>query len=326
MSDGGDGGAGAGAGAGGSAFDALTGGLGGAGGAGADGSGDGGAGGDAGAGGDSGADGDGGAAWLEQLPTDTGDGETASLRDWAKATGVKDIAGLARIARDNQRALRDSGRVKIPGADAKPEEVAAWRKATGVPDSVEGYALDPVTDANGDTVPLDTDLLGRIAGKAHEIGLPADAYKGLVGEFVQAQLEQLATLDADQRAQGAEWVKAQGDKAAARSSAVNRGAEVLGLSGEEVMKIRNAIGAKATLDKLAKLGEAVGEDVVLGLDNGGQQFLMNGDQAQAEIDRMRADPIVAKKLLVKGTPENAKYERNLKIVADAANRRAAAGI
>ena len=324
-----DGGAGAGGAvaAGGSVLDVLTGGVGAGSGAGGEGAAAGGAadGGAAGAGDGAGGDAGGDPAWLAELSADTADGDTASLRDWAKSTGVKDLNQLAKIARDNQRALRESGRIKVPGADASPEEVAAWRKATGVPDTVEGYALGPIKGPDGSDVQLDAPLLNRLAAKAHEIGLSSDAYKALVGDYVAGQVEEFAAMEATQRADAAEWLKAQGDKQPARSAAVNRGAEVLGLDGEAVMKIRNSLGAKATMDMLARLGEGVGEDVVQGLNGSGQKFLMSGDSAQAEIDQMRANPEIAAKITVKGTPENAKYQRLQNVVGEAANRRAAAG-
>lgn len=311
----GEGGAGAGAGA--SAIDLLTGGAAPSGGQ--DGSGEGGAG----AAGDTGQ----GAAdpgWLDQLSAETPEGETASLRDWARSVGVKDLNQLAKIARDNQRALRESGRVKVPGEGARAEEVAAWRAAIGVPETAEGYQLDPVTGPDGSEVPLDTALLGRLAAKAHEVGLPAPAYKAIVGDFIRAQIEQFGAMEAEQRSEAEEWVKAQGDKAAARSQAVNRGAEVLGLDGEEVLKVRNALGSKRALDMLTRLGEGVGEDVVAGF-GGSQRFLVSGDQAQADINAMMADRAVAQRITVKGSPEHAKYNRLLAIVGEAANRRAAAG-
>lgn len=325
-----DAGAGAGAGAGGaagggSAMDLLTGG---AGAAGSDGGSDGGQGGDGGAGAGAGVGGDGGQggsdlAWLEQLGADNGDG--ISPRDIAKAKGWKSMDDVVRSYHEVERAFRESGRVKVPTDKSTPEEVSAWRKAIGVPDTAEGYKLDPVTAPDGSEVQLDNGLLGRLAAKAHEIGVPEAAYKALVGDYVQAQLEEFSTMEAGQRADAADWVKDQGDKAAAKSAAVNRAAEALGLDGEEVLKVRNALGSKRALDMLAKLGEGIGEDVVMGL-NGGQKFLMNADQAQAQIDQMKGDPATVARMTVKGTPEFAKYNRLLDIVGEAANRRAAAGL
>ncbi len=310
---------------GGSAADVLLGGdagTGGAAGAGGDGGGaaagaDGGA-----AGGDGAAD----AAFLAQFSTDPLDGDGPSLQDWVKSVGVKDVAGLAKIARDNQKAVRDGGRIKVPGEGASADEIKAYHAAIGVPETVQGYALDPINDAEGNAVPLQTELLDRLAAKALDGGMPAAAYKAVVGEFVQAQLEQLAGLEAERKAEAGAWMKEQGDKAPAQSAAVNRGAEVLGLDGTEVAKLRNELGSRRTLDVLAKLGNAVSEDMVAGIGGSTQKFLMNGAQAQAEIDRMRGDPATVSKMTIKGSPENAKYERLLKVAGEAANRQAAAGL
>lgn len=263
--------------------------------------------------------------WFGNVSDQTAEGESASLRDWLKSAGIKDINGLAQVARDNQRALRESGRVKVPGEGASEAEIKAWREATGVPETAEGYQIGEITDANGDPVPLDGPLLQRLAAKAHEIGVPKAAYEGLVNDFIQAQLEAAAGIDAEARAEGAAWAKEQGDKAPAKLSAVNRGAEALGLSGEEVLKLRGAMGSRRALEVLSRLGEGVGEDVLM-MGGGGGKFLMSGEQAQAELDAMKKDPAIAAKVSVKGTPERAKWDRLEKIAGEAANRKAAAGL
>lgn len=319
---GGDGGA--------SAADLLTGGAAvadaggaGAGGdAGAGGAGDG-AGDQGGGGGDQGGAAD--QAFLSQFPTDALEGDSASLQDWVKASGVKDLAGLAKVARDNQRALRESGRVKVPGEGAAADEVAAFRTAIGVPESAEGYQVAAIKGADGNDVPLDTPLLQRLAATAHEAGVPKAGYEALVNDFVAAQLEEFNGMEAEQRAAGKAWADKQGDKSPARLAAVNRGAQVLGISGEEVAALRNSLGATRALEMLSGLGDKVGEDVLLG-PSGGQAFLVSGDQAQAEIDRMRGDPALVAKMTVQGTPENAKYNRLLATAGEAANRRQAAGL
>ncbi len=77
---------------------------------------DGGAGGATGGAGDGGQGGEGGGApdWFANVSDKMGDGETASNRDWLGSLGIKDLDGLVKVARDNQRAVRESGRVKVP--------------------------------------------------------------------------------------------------------------------------------------------------------------------------------------------------------------------
>lgn len=262
--------------------------------------------------------------WYANVSGDAVDGESASLRDWLKASNVKDVNGLAKIARDSVTALRESGRIKVPGEGATAEEVTAYHKAIGVPDAPDGYQVAAIKDADGNDVQLDNPLLERLAGTAHKAGIPKAAYEALVNDYVQAQLEQVAGIDAEQQAAGAEWAKGHGDKAPAKLAAVNRAAQALGLSSQEVVAIRNALGAAKTLDTFAKLGEGIGEDVLIG--DGSRQFLMSGEQAQAEINRMRGDAETVAKMTVKGTPEFIKYNRLLEIAGEAANRKAAAGL
>lgn len=263
--------------------------------------------------------------WFSQLSTETAEGDTASLLDWVKASGAKDLNGLAKIARDNQRALRESGRVKVPGENATPEERAAFNKAIGVPETVEGYALAEVRDADGNAVPLNKPLLDRLAGKALEAGVPKAAYEALVNDFVAAQVEEMASSNATNQAEAAAWANAHGAQRSEKLNAVNRGADALGLSAQEVLSIREAIGSRRTLDALSRLGEGIGEDVLLA-GGGSRQFLLSGDQAQAQINQMRADPKIVAAISVKGSPENLKYERLLVTAGEAANRRAAAGL
>lgn len=335
--DGGAAGAGGagGAGAGGGVADLLDGGAGAGGagaGAGGEGAGAGGEGAGAGAGtGDGGAGGD--PAFLEQLSAEAGEGESASLRDWAKAANVKDVNALAKIARDSMAALRESGRVKVPGEGASEAEVKAFRSAIGVPDAPDGYVIEPpkgadgqpLTGEDGEPLKLDTPLLQRLAATAHANGLPKAGYEALVNDFMQFQLEQAAAGDVERQGEAREWFKTQGDAAPAKRAAVNRAAEALGLTGAEVVAIRGAIGSTRTLDTLAKLGEGISEDVFMGGGGGGQRFGMSGDQAQKEMDTMKADPAIAAKAAVPGTAENVRWKRLEAIVGDAANRKAAQG-
>lgn len=322
-----DGGAGNGGAAGGSASAALFGDLGGAGGDAGAGDGGAGAGADAGAGGDAGvgAGGDAGAGgadpdWYNSLSADGENG--ASLRDWVKASGVKDLNGLAKIARDNQAALRESGRVKMPGSDAKPEEVAAWHKAIGVPEAPEGYELRGPAGEDGNPVPLNEGLTGPLAASAIKHGIPKAALEGLVQDFVTAQQDQIFAADKAARDAASAWFKAQGSEGQAKLAAIDRAAEALGLSGQEVIGLRNVLGADKALPLLARIGEGMGEDRFV--DGGKLRFGVSGAQAQTELDRLKADPAWVSKATKPGTAENAHYNRLNAALGEEAERKARA--
>ena len=330
----GDTGAGAGAGgAGGASFADLTGGAAAPGDAGAGaGAGAGASGADAGAGagaGDGGADPD----WYGQLPSDPGDGDKPSLLDRVKASGIKDIPTLAKRFFDTQAALHDKGAVKVPGDGASEAEIKAFRTAIGVPEDVSGYAVEPpkgedgevLKGADGEPVKL-SPVLDRLAAKALEVGVPAEGYKAIVSEFVQAQLEELGTMDARLNDEAQAKIKAWGDKAPANQAAVERAIAALKLDRQQVLSLRQAWGSGPAMDVLAKLGNGLGEDVMLNGDGDVKRFGMSEAQAQARMDQIKKDPVMSAKAMVPGTPERAEYDRLNEILGEAANRKFASAI
>lgn len=278
----------------------------------------------AGAGGEGGAAGSGeggGAAdpdWFGSVSTDA-EGETASHLDWLKSTGVKDINGLVKIARDNQTALRESGRIKVPGEGATAEELAAYHKGIGVPESVEGYTLPQLQDAEGNAVPLDDTLLGKLLPKALEHGVPAAAMNGLVNDFVQMQIDEQAAFDKGATDAAAAWVNKQGAESKEKLAAIDAAAHALGLSSQDLVAMRNAMamahgpeaGVSKVLDLFTRLGQGMAEDAII--TGGRGRFGVTGREAQGELDGMKkkaaSDPTFAKALSTSGTPENARYLR-----------------
>jgi hypothetical protein len=159
IEDGGDGGAGGGGGdSSGGAAAAL-----------ASAGGDGAAGGDGGQGG-----GDGGAAggdWLEQFSAEGGGDDNPSNRDWLKSKGFKSIDDMAKSYREAEKVIHTKGGITVPGAEAKPEELDAFHKAIGRPDTVDGYEFglpDGLTPEQ-----LDMDVVTPLREIALKAGVPA---------------------------------------------------------------------------------------------------------------------------------------------------------
>lgn len=311
----------------GSADDLLGGAAAGAGGDGGAGDGgNGGAGGEGGAGGDGGA-GSGGADgwtdpdWYAQLSGE-GEGESAANRDWAKSMGIKDIDALAKVARDNQRALRESGRIKVPGEGASAEEVAAYHKAIGVPDDPKGYEFTPPTGPDGQPLQLRTDMLDRIATAAHKHGVAKGALEAVVNDYIQGEMDAVHAADVEQQQKAAAWVKAQGAEGTQKIAAINRAASALGLSRDDMVGIRSVLGADRALTMFARLGAGLSEDTFV--DSGRRTFGIDPNQAQAMLDQKMGNPEWAKKAMEKGTPEYAERERLIDAAGEAANRAAAA--
>lgn len=245
--------------------------------------------------------------WWGTLSAEGGDGDNPSNRDWIKANGVKDLDGLTKIARDNQRALRESGRIKIPGEGASAEEVAAFNKAIGVPDDVKGYVITAPKDADGNDLELDTALIDRMAESALKRGAPKAMFEGIVSDFIQAQLDDAAAADAQQRADAAAIVKSWGATSKEKLAAVDRAAAALGFTSADMVAIRNALGSEKALNTFVKLGEGMAEDVLI--SGGRGKFGVSGAEAVAEIEKLKGDKEFQAKLMAGDSASVARWDR-----------------
>lgn len=152
----------------------------------------------------------------------TGTGTTTTGQDWraslpepirgsatldkflnAEKTGL-DAGKMAEsyINLEKAHSAKLEGMIKVPGADAKPEEVAAWRKAVGVPDSVDGYKVE-LPEALQGTV-SDEDL-SHFLPIFHASGAtPAQVQQIMTGYAQYAKTVQANLLQSNQ-ADFAEW-------------------------------------------------------------------------------------------------------------------------
>ena len=122
--------------------------------------------------------------------------------DWRQRVAGEDAAELKRLGRfDSPEALYKSNRelekklssgqyVQKLGKDASEDEVAAWRKANGVPDDAAGYGIDVKDDP----------LMGDFLDHAAKSGLTPDAAKSAVEWYNQfAQNQEQAQAEADKK-------------------------------------------------------------------------------------------------------------------------------
>ena len=245
--------------------------------------------------------------WYGNLSADVGEGEAASNRDYVKAKGFKDLDGLTGAYRSLEKQFHDKGMVKVPGEGATAEETAAFRKAIGVPDSVEGYAFEGPKDEAGNPLPLADGLISAVLQSALKNGLPADPVKAMLAEVITADLDQQRAALNDQQVEARAWIKEQGAAGAAKLAAINTAARVIGLSDDEVLAARSVWGAKRAMEVFAKLGDGLSEDVML--TGGKARFGVTGAEAKAQLQSRMSDKAWAGKAATPGTPENAEYVR-----------------
>lgn len=284
-----------------------------------------GGGGDAGAAGGGGGDGAAGGdpEWWSTLSAER-DGDAPAHRDVVKAKGWKSLDDVVKGYREAERAMRDSGRVKIPGEGASAEDVSAFHRAIGVPNEPKDYSFTPPKLADGSEVELDAPGLERVAAAAHKLGVPKAALEGVVNEYLAHQVDQLAASEAQLQADADAWVKAQGQQGAAKTAAIDNACRVLadaaGIDRNDLLALRAAWGAEKALNVMAWLGAGIGEDVLVS-GTGRQRFAVNGAQAKADLERRMQDKAWGAKAMVKGTAENAEYNRlNDAVAAEAARK------
>ena len=266
-------------------------------------------------GGDGGADPD----WYGSLSVDTGEGETASHRDYVKSKGFKDLDGLVKAYRSAEKGLHESGRIKVPGEGASAEDIAAFNKAIGVPDTPEGYQVT-LPETNGG-LELDNDMIGKLAGIAHQAGLPKAGFEAVVNAYVAHQVDEhiaeVKRQDDLTQAKIAEW-GADKDAKLADCQAAMRG---LNIDRAMIAQLQNAWGSDKALDFLAKIGGGIAEDRLI--TGGSGRFGISAAEAQAEINKMKGDPEIQNKIMQPNSPERQRWDR-LNDMIDAENKRNAA--
>lgn len=197
--------------------------------------------------------------WVEKLPEDL-KGEAATLARFPK---LDELARSYIHARKQLSAKTPT----YPGDDAKPEEIAAWRKVAGVPEGPEGYGIKIEGLPEGQE--LDKDLVQAFAQTAHELHLsPVQAQK-LAQWWTAKQGEALGQVSAKQQEsiamQEAQLRREWGDSFDANVRKVKLAAATLGLDLSDPV-----IGNNIELGRaLVKVHGLLGEDKIMRSDEAG---------------------------------------------------------
>lgn len=240
-------------------------------------------------------------------------------RTWVQAKGWKDPGALAESAYNLEKLIghEKAGRtVVIPGADAKPEEIAAYRAKIGVPANAADYKL-PVPEGGS------TEFAGEAAKWFHEAGVPPAQAQMLAGkwnEFSAKSSEaatQAAVVKADQdftRVVGA-W----GAEADANLEAGTRAArQFLPAANPQerqalMSKIELAVGTETMLKMFSAIGKGMGEHRMAGDDGSSSTFGVSQEQALQRISELKGDKAWTAAYTSGGAPQKAEFERLFKI-------------
>ena len=111
-----------------------------------------------------------------------------------RSTLLKNYASAQRTISKGEAdfAERTKGMVNIPGEDASEDDIKAYRKATGVPESIDGYAMD-IPD--GDDKDSFTGIAAAVKEAALAAGAPAGVVSSIWGKVVETMQAQFKGIE-----------------------------------------------------------------------------------------------------------------------------------
>lgn len=202
---------------------------------------------------------------------------------------------------------RAGNTVILPKPDASTEELGAFYNRLGRPADAAGYKIE-VPDGGS------KDFATAAAGKFHELGLSQKQGEALAAwwnetagaQTAAAAAARASQFQADDAALKTAWGQAFQQNLVQAQQAV-RG---LGLDNAMIDKLSDAMGHKATMELLQKIGSKMGEDSFVAGD-GKEPFgsALTPTQAKAKIAELMKDKNFTARYLNKDLEAKAEMER-----------------
>ena len=229
--------------------------------------------------------------WLDALPADAKDYKDTL----SKYKSVPDMAKA--LANANQLIGKKLG---VPNEKSSPDEVAAFRKAMGIPESLEEYKFAP--DALPEGMTWSDDMAKPYAEIAHKHGIPPTAMKALVEQHAKSEMFKLEAIQATYEKQRTEAVqtlqKEWGNdfgkniglaKQAAKIAGVDANSH--GFSDPEVVRGFVRLSQMMSEDKVGRsmggtefmTGSARAKDIMSNPENSWHKRYMEGDREAAAL-------------------------------------------
>lgn len=116
-------------------------------------------------------------------------------RELKRLERIADPAGLYGMYREAEGKLTSGRLIPRPGKDAKPEEIAEFHKALGVPEKVEDYFKDLKLENGAVLGDQDMPVAKSFAEAVHQAGAPPQVVNKALNWYFKNQEEQAAQLD-----------------------------------------------------------------------------------------------------------------------------------
>ena len=193
--------------------------------------------------------------WQETLPDDL---KVHNSLEKFKDKGVDEVF-RSYVNLESAYGKKMEGMIKVPGAEAPPEEVAAFHKALGVPENVADFTIDVPQDLQT-YIPAET--AKAFAPIFHQLGVPPKVASTIIqayGEYAQRVIGEKQK----EYAEGREKLKKEwGDATFNRRTALAERA-IEHLMSDEQIELFNQNGLQGhplIVQLFAKLGEDMAED------------------------------------------------------------------
>ena len=180
----------------------------------------------------------------------------------------------------------------VPGKNASKEEVSAFWKELGRPDSADGYQLTLPQDLHKG-ITSNAESQKAFKAKCHEIGLDSERTQLLHSWYMtelsntmkQNEESDTKAVNESKTALSAKWGTTMEGKLALANKVVNK------FGGEKVLELfKDGLGANPlVLEMMANIGDALSEDA-LGPGGKNQYGGYTPDAAQAKINEILHDP------------------------------------
>lgn len=235
-----------------------------------------------------------------------------------KFIGTKSPAEVAKELMNAQKLLGKKA-VGIPGKDSTPEEQRAFHKARGVPDDENGYDLAPAIDELKKSAPAGWNPSPEAEAAFKKAARLSNLSQGEASQFAQVWLgEQFKAQETMVAAQlkastdaKAIMAKEWGPDQTVNEANFARGMKAIGLDGAGVDVLLEAVAGSGAarfnaVNSIAEIGRRFQEGgPTPGLGNGlGGGASMTKEQARAEMERIKADPVLSAAYLNPIDPRN----------------------
>jgi hypothetical protein len=200
-------------------------------------------------------------------------GDDADTREWLtkNAERVKDVPSALKLAREQDKMIGEQAKklgdatkdmVRIPGKDATPEEIKAYKEKLGIPETPEGYEFKAPKDLP-EGLPYDGERAKSFAAEAARIGLTKAQAQAVhdwgaanaVGDFTMSKEQSDAKAVETAKAETAKLNKLWGplDGQTFKANAAFADKALMEIGGQEAL---------AEFQRVGLIGDAAGQKII----------------------------------------------------------------